>query len=82
MGKKCIICGNDARFQIKDTSDYYCDECAEEQFDDLSLLVKVDDEAKRLKKIIDKEDSEDIDASGPEDSASDQEDIESAEDES
>ena len=49
MGKKCIICNEEAGYKIKDTSDYYCQECAEENFNDLNLLVTMEEEAKRLK---------------------------------
>lgn len=52
MPKKCIICSEEAKFKIKDTSDYYCQECAEENFNDLSVLVKVEEEAQRLKKFL------------------------------
>ncbi len=52
MGKKCIICNQEATFQIKDTFDYYCPECAEDNFADLSVLVKVEEEAQRLKELI------------------------------
>lgn len=41
MPKKCIICEEEAIFAIKDTNDYYCKDCAEEQFDDVSYLVSV-----------------------------------------
>ncbi len=54
MPKKCIICGKEAKFSIKDTSDYYCEECAVEQFSDVSLLVKIDEQAKKIKKLIEK----------------------------
>jgi hypothetical protein len=53
MAKRCIICNNTAVYQIKDTSDYYCLDCAEENFADINILVKVDDEAKKLKAYID-----------------------------
>ncbi len=46
MPKKCIICGAEAKYLIKGTSDYYCDECAEENFADISLLQKVEDKAR------------------------------------
>ena len=59
MGKKCIICGAEATFCIKGTSDYYCQECAEEHFADLSVLEKVEDEAQKLKKFIDEKMEED-----------------------
>jgi hypothetical protein len=52
MGKRCIICNEEAGYKIKDTSDYYCQECAEENFNDLSLLVTMEEEAKRLKEYL------------------------------
>jgi len=52
MGKKCIICNEEAKYKIKDTSDCYCQECAEENFADLTVLVKVEEEAQRLKKFL------------------------------
>jgi hypothetical protein len=53
MPKRCIICGKEARFMVKDSSDFYCEECALEQFGELSLLVKVEDQAAKLKKAVD-----------------------------
>jgi len=52
MGKKCIICNEEAIYKIKDTSDYYCQDCAEENFADTSILIKVEEEALRLKEYI------------------------------
>jgi len=52
MGKKCIICNEEACYKIKDTSDYYCQECAEENFSDLNLLITMEEEAKRLKEYL------------------------------
>lgn len=52
MGKKCIICEEEATYRIRDTSDYYCQDCAEENFGDLNVLVKVEEEAQALKKLI------------------------------
>ena len=52
MGKKCIVCSADAVYKIKDTSDYYCQNCAEDNFSDISLLVKVEEEAQRLKEFL------------------------------
>ncbi len=52
MGKKCIICNAEAILQIKDTSDYYCQDCAEENFGDLSMLIRIEEEAQRLKRYI------------------------------
>ena len=52
MVKKCIICESEAVYKIKDTPDYYCQECAEENFADLTMLVKVEEEAQRLKEFL------------------------------
>ncbi len=52
MSKKCIICNGEAVYAIKDSSDYYCEECAEENFGDITMLVKVEDEAQKLKEFI------------------------------
>ena len=61
MKKKWIVCNNEAEYKIKDTSDYYCPDCAEENFADLSMLLKVEEEAKRLKTLVDeKTNDEDI----------------------
>ncbi|MEK6900502.1 MAG: hypothetical protein AABX05_05240 [Nanoarchaeota archaeon] len=52
MGKKCVVCDAEAAYKIKDTSDYYCEECAKDNFADVSLLVKVEAEAQRLKQFL------------------------------
>lgn len=62
MSKKCIICGEEAEFCVKGTSDYYCEECAEENFSDLTLLQKLEEEAKRLKEYIKEKMSDDGDS--------------------
>lgn len=54
MVKKCIICDEKAEFRIKDSNEFYCRECAEENFSDLSLLQKLEKEAQTIKKIVDK----------------------------
>ena len=41
--KKCVICEEEASFAIKETTDYYCKECAEEQFGDVSYLIAIDE---------------------------------------
>ena len=46
MTKVCIICDDKAGFVIKNTKDYYCEECATEQFGDLSYLLKVEEQNK------------------------------------
>jgi len=58
MGKKCVVCDAEASYKIKDTSDYYCQECAQENFADLSLLIKVVEEAQRLKVLVDQKEQE------------------------
>ena len=52
MPKKCIICDKEAEFRIKDSNEFYCRDCAEENFNDLSLLQKVEEEAQALNKFI------------------------------
>ena len=52
MGKKCIICNDLAKFVIKGSSEYYCNECAEENFSDIDLLQKIDEQAKIIKELI------------------------------
>ena len=52
MAKKCVDCQERADYKIKDTSEYYCSECAIENFSDLSLLVVLEDEAMKLKRFI------------------------------
>ena len=57
MPKKCFICGQPAQYFIKDSSDYYCEECAVENFGDVSMLVKVEEQAKIIKKLVEEVDS-------------------------
>jgi len=38
MPKKCIICEKDAEYKIKDSSEYYCIECAQEHLQALPVL--------------------------------------------
>ena len=52
MPKRCIVCTEEATFRIKDTSDYYCDQCADDNFADLSMLLKVEEEARLLKGLV------------------------------
>jgi hypothetical protein len=61
MPKKCIICGGEAKYLIKGTSDYYCAECAEESFSDLSLLQTVEEKAKQESAAVDEEIDEEFD---------------------
>lgn len=53
MPKKCNICNDTATFSVKDTSDFYCKQCAEESFGDLTLLMAIEEQAKDLKRMID-----------------------------
>ena len=52
MPKKCIICDEEAEFKIKDGNEYYCLDCAEESFADLSVLQGVEEAARLLKQVI------------------------------
>jgi hypothetical protein len=53
MDKKCIICSEKASFRIKDSNEYYCKDCAQQQFSSLDVLLKVESEAKALKRYVD-----------------------------
>jgi hypothetical protein len=55
MPKKCIICDEEAEFGIKNSNEYYCKECASEHFKDLTYLQKVEEEAKIIKEILEKQ---------------------------
>lgn len=52
MVKKCIICNEEANYKIKGTSDYYCDDCAQENFSDIELLETIEEQAKIIKDLI------------------------------
>ncbi|MBW2987942.1 hypothetical protein DRJ48_01600 [Candidatus Woesearchaeota archaeon] len=53
MGKKCIICGEEAKYQVKHTNNYYCENCAKHYFSDTKLLIELEQEAQRLKQFVD-----------------------------
>ena len=53
MAKKCIICGSKAELCVKDSSEYYCSSCADDSFGDVSMLVKIEEDAVKLKNFID-----------------------------
>jgi hypothetical protein len=61
MAKKCNICGKEAKYLVKDSRDFYCEECAEEQFGDIAMLVRVEDQAVKLKKVVDEKLSDEPD---------------------
>ena len=52
MAKKCIICDENAVYKIRDTADFYCQSCAEDSFADLSVLVTIEEEVQRLKRVV------------------------------
>jgi len=52
--KRCIICGKEAEFGIKNSNEYYCKECASEHFHDLSYLQKIEEQANIIKNLIEK----------------------------
>lgn len=52
MAKKCMICDGSAEYRIKDSAEFYCENCAAENFSDTSYLQKVAEESERLKEII------------------------------
>ncbi len=52
MSKRCIICDEDAVYQVKGTNNYYCKDCAKEYFNDVKLLVKIEDEISAMKKFV------------------------------
>lgn len=44
MKKQCLICEEEeAQYAIKDSKDYYCKDCATEQFGDISYLVPIEE---------------------------------------
>lgn len=52
--KKCVMCGEDAKYSIKGSSDCYCKDCAIEYFGDTKSLKKVNSPStvkKKMKKI-------------------------------
>ena len=55
MAKRCMICGDKATLRIKNGSEFYCDECALMQFGDVAMLVKIADDAAKLKKYTERE---------------------------
>ena len=53
MAKRCSICEKEeATLMVKDSNNYYCKECADENFDDISFLQTVEEQAQKLKKLI------------------------------
>ena len=52
MRKKCIICEKEAEYEVKGSNSHYCKECAKDYFGDISYLIRIEEEAQRLKKVI------------------------------
>jgi len=73
MGKKCMICNAEAVYAIKGTSDFYCEHCAEENFDDVSSLLRLDEAEKEKKKMDDETSYQDEEDTDEEESNSDEE---------
>jgi len=48
---KCTICGEQAEFCIKGSSECYCEDCAKENFSDLELLKKIEDYPKYTERV-------------------------------
>jgi len=42
MAKKCLLCGSQAEYSVKNSGEYYCRECGEMQFGDLSYLQRIE----------------------------------------
>ncbi|MFH0868126.1 MAG: hypothetical protein V1831_02340 [Candidatus Woesearchaeota archaeon] len=49
--KRCDLCGLEAQFVVKGSSEYYCRECGEMQFGSLSLLVPLREGLKTKLKV-------------------------------
>jgi hypothetical protein len=47
-----MICGQEAIYMIKNTSDAYCKDCASDCFSDLSFLQSVEEQAQELKEFV------------------------------
>jgi hypothetical protein len=60
VGKKCLICGEEGEYIIKNTSDVYCKDCATDCFSDLSFLQKVEEQAQELKQLVKEKMEEDL----------------------
>ncbi|MEK6968085.1 MAG: hypothetical protein AABX51_05640 [Nanoarchaeota archaeon] len=41
--KKCVLCTNKAVFAVKDSSEFYCEECALENFSGTEVLSRIDE---------------------------------------
>ncbi len=52
MAKKCIICEKQAEYEVKGGSASYCEDCAKENFSDISFLIKVAEQAQKLKEVL------------------------------
>ncbi len=62
--KRCTLCDAEAKYCIKGSSECYCEECAIENFGDITYLIKVEDAAKELKDKVDQLVEEGIEPQG------------------
>ncbi|MEM1988267.1 MAG: hypothetical protein QXS41_00260 [Candidatus Woesearchaeota archaeon] len=44
MENKCIICHQPAKYKVKGTANFYCEDCAIELFGDLSYLIPISED--------------------------------------
>ena len=47
--KRCILCGLEANFVVKNSSEYYCKECGEMQFGSIDMLVPIEKQLSKIK---------------------------------
>lgn len=52
MGKRCIICNEEAEYRIRNSTECYCPECAAEHFGDISLLEEIEQQAQQLRQAV------------------------------
>ena len=52
MGKKCILCTSAADYSVKDSSEYYCTNCALENFSDVGVLQEIENDSSRLSRMV------------------------------
>lgn len=58
MAKKCTLCDAEARYMVKDSSEYYCDECALENFSDVGVLQPIENIDKKSERLVEQKEEE------------------------
>lgn len=58
--KKCVLCSNRAVYAVKDSSEYYCEECALENFSDIEGLTRLAEQKEPAKEETLQEQFEDL----------------------